>query len=318
MENYFLALSESQRNKIQEAGIEFCELDLDGHSGVVVDSANIRFALEMIDSCAYCTNQSSLEGIVNVGFCPTNDLHKMPIIVGEPKGAPTRIEHFSSVEGERLKCLVEERHNKSRRQYMAECSKRFEKTIRGTRDKVSNGYCEIEKLQKQLTRKIRETRGAERKLSQLEACKDGELEKYGKEFDSLSAVPGVKDVQVSDGVIKVFTEHIYITPEGYSDVFDIGKFRMEIFTSGSNGGVKFFNITRKGGGGGHSNYNIHHPHVDGGGSPCLGNIKELVSQLIGEYEYSAVAQLGLQYLKTVNLNDSAGKGIFNAWPKKED
>jgi hypothetical protein len=130
----------------------------------------------------------------------------------------------------------------------------------------------------------------------------------------------VLDVQVSDGVIKVFTEHIYITPDGCPDTFDIGKFRMEIYTSGANGGIRFFNLTRKGsitGGGG---YGVHHPHVKGSGVACLGNISELVSQLIGEYEYSAVAQLGLQYIKSVNTNDSAGRTIFDNWPivaKKE-
>ena len=216
---------------------------------------------------------------------------------------------------ERQQKLAEERRRKSRERYIAECSKRFEKTVKGTKKKIETGHREIEELQKRLTRKIRETRGAERKLEQLNASADSQLENYGKEFDSLSAVPGVEDVQVSDGVIKVFTEHIYITPDGYSDTFDIGKFRMEIYTSGANGGIRFFNITRKGSGNG---YNIHHPHVNSSGSPCLGNIKELVSQLIGEYEYSAVAQLGLQYLKSVNINDSAGEGIFKYWPKKEE
>ncbi len=229
----------------------------------------------------------------------------------------TEISATPEEKAERQRKLAEERLRRSREQYIQECSRRFEKTVKGTRDKISSGKTEIEKLQQQLSRKIREVSGAERKLEQMEKTRDGQLESYGREFDSLTAVPGVEDVQVADGVIKVFTENIEITPDGHDVTFDIGKFRMEVYTSGTNGGIRFFNITRKGAGG-YNNYNIHHPHVSSEGIPCLGNIGEIVPQLIGEYEYSAVAQLGLQFLKTVNLDDSAGRGIFDAWPRKEE
>ena len=216
------------------------------------------------------------------------------------------------------KQIFEERRRRSREQYVAECQKRFEKTVKGTREKVSTGHVAIDKLQAELIKTIRETRGAERKLEQIESARGGELEKYASEFNSLISVPGVEDVQVADGVVKVFTENIFITPitpdDSKSETYDIGKFRMEIYTAGTNGCIKFFNLTQKGGG---DNYNINHPHVNSQGNPCLGNIKELVAELIAGYEFSAVAQLGLQFLKSVNLDDSAGSGIFNAWPKKD-
>lgn len=228
---------------------------------------------------------------------------------------PWAIEQNQQKIADFVKIRAEERRNASREAYIKECSRRFEKTLTGTQEKISQGHITINNMQKDLVKLIREVHGAERKLEQLSACKGTELERYAKEFESLAKVPGVEDVQVADGVIKVFTEHIYITPDGYpNDTFDIGKFRIEIYTSGSNGGIKFFNLTRQGTG---KDYNTNHPHVQTNGTPCLGNIKEQVASLIGEYEYSAVAQLGIQYLEEVNLEDSAGKNIFNCWPRKE-
>ena len=443
MKNYFLVLNQHQKDLIQEAGVESCDLNIDGHDGVVVDEDNLASALRSIGVAISTETGTSLEGIVKVELQPADETEWTPSLLLEPKvtvdnwdgenqngfvkavkdillpvvqtdvvlsvphgetvnqvsderlhifiwsspssmrgatppkrmwgievncrdegffstgqgvpivdtetnwpvaeivrgnnlyihhdichhGTEAEIEIFRRIleelvmelsatpeeKAEHQRKLAEERKKRSRKQYIQECSRRFEKTIKGTCDKVSKGHREIEELQKKLTRKIRETRGAERKLKQLNACKGGELEKYGNEFDSLSSVPGVEDVQVSDGVIKVFTEHIYITPDGCPNTYDIGKFRMEIYTSGANGGVRFFNLTRKGeytSGG----YGSYHPHVNSRGVPCLGNIKELVAQLIGDDEFSAVAQLGLQYLKSVNVNDSAGETIFKNWP----
>jgi hypothetical protein len=218
---------------------------------------------------------------------------------------------------ERVRKIAEAKREKSREAYVKECSKRFEKTVAGTRQKIESGHKEIARLQQELIKKIREVHGAERKMEQLETTRVGQEESYGREFDLLLQVPGVEDVQTADGVIKIFTEHIFIEiGEGayMGEVYDIGKFRMEIYTSGSNGGIRFLNLTRRGKGGGTGSYNIHHPHVNSGGEPCLGNIKEMIPNLLGEYEYSAIAQIGLQFLKSVNPNDSAGRGIFDAWP----
>jgi hypothetical protein len=215
---------------------------------------------------------------------------------------------------ERIRVMAEARLLKSRNAYVAECSKRFRKTIEHTVNAIKSGHKEIDSLQQQLVRVIRETAGAERKIEQMEVTRAGQEERYAKEFANLTAVPGVEDVQVEEGIIKVFTDHICLQPSGHTDVFDIGKFRIDIYTAGNNGGIRFYNITRKGGG---DKFNIHHPHVDASGQACLGNIKELVATLIGEYEYSALAQLAIQFLKSVNINDDAGRGVLKYWPEKE-
>lgn len=452
MKNYFFAADAVRKARLAEAGIGFCDLDLDGVAGIVVEEEQIGRALEVLGARKEMETPSSLEGIVLLALrfeagginIPRNNTILVPkvapkvvvedsdnmeswvevkpilqkyadmlgvdVFVKNPHGersevrseagklfvrfwsvpenlSKTKYNSFfginlgggrqdgvkpsgngvplvtpegtvvAEIHGDTLfvlfdlmcspssnksgaaaslmdkimelyvllqkspeerevirKKMAEESHKKSREQYVAECSRRFEKTVQGTKEAAKKGREDIARLQQELARRIRETQGAERKLSQIESLRSDQTASYGREFDSLAAVPGVEDVQVSDGVVKVFTEHIYITPDGCADTFDIGKFRMEIYTSGANGGIRFFNLTRQGTGG---DYNTNHPHVKKNGSPCLGNISEMVPTLIGEYEYSAVAQIGLQYLKSVNTGDSAGKGIFNCWPKVE-
>jgi hypothetical protein len=214
----------------------------------------------------------------------------------------------------RVRMIAEAKLAKNREAYVRECSKRFDKTLDNSKKAVRNGHKEIDSLQQELVRLIRETAGAERKVEQMEASKTVQESHYLKEFESLTRVPGVEDVQVEEGIIKVFTDHICLQPSGYAEIFDIGKFRIDIYTAGNNGGIRFYNITSKGNG---EKFNIHHPHVDASGQACLGNIKELVATLIGEYEYSALAQLAIQFLKSVNIGDDAGRGIFKYWPKKE-
>lgn len=411
MKNYFFA-ADTARKAAMNGSIEFCEMEIDGVIGVVVDQENFNRALQVLGARKIGESISSIEGIANVilDISPVEPLSApsvtevktanyemcrcdhwktllrrmaewakenvigvsvtihygyentpfqlsdgLNIVLGatvegvedsvgvkyQPGGRMigfTKLpdcpenSHFKMITGTLSRLLpillatgdevrkiqqrmIEEGRKESRASYIKECSRRFEKTVVGTKEAVAKGHADIAKLQQELTRRIRETHGAERKLEQIESLRGTHLASYGREFDSLLSIPGVENVETGDGVIKVFTENIYITPDRCADTYDIGKFRIEIYTSGSNGGIRFFNLTRKGETTS-SGYGVHHPHVNGNGYPCLGNIKEMVPQLIGEAEYSAVAQLGLQYLKSVNTEDSAGRTIFENWPKK--
>lgn len=248
--------------------------------------------------------------------CPSaNDIKKT--IAAFEKFLPLALAKKAEVE-EMLKAAAIERRRKSRERYMTECAKRLDKVLRETESKISAGEQEVEQLQQKIARVVRETIGAGRKLEQIKASKPAALETFGQEFDKLLQVPHVVNVQVADGVIKVFTDRIYIVHDGVT--YDIGDFRVEIYT---NGAVRFFNLTNHGKGpganppdgfDGNTSFNRHHPHVKADGNPCLGNIQEAIPQLIGEHQYSVVAILAIQFLQSVNIDDSAGVGI-KWWPK---
>ncbi len=216
---------------------------------------------------------------------------------------------------------AEEVRNRSREAFVKACSQRFDKMLAGTKKAIDEGFTAIKKLQDELVTKVRETKGAEQKLVQLEKARPDAEEGYRKEFEKFLTIQDVKKIEAGDGVIKVFTDMIYITHDKVK--YMIGEFRIEIFI---NGGIKFFNLTNQGKGPGHTrpsgfegntSYNHHHPHVQASGDACLGNISTALPQLIAEYQYSVVAILAIQFLKSVNVDDSAGKGIY-WWPKADE
>lgn len=209
---------------------------------------------------------------------------------------------------ERVEREARERRTRSRDQYVRECARRFEKTVHGTKESISRGHADMKSLQDQLVRRIRETQGAERKLVQLEASRPTATEGYGKEFDKLMTVPKVRDVRVADGVVKIFTEVLYCVDPRTKIKHEIGAFRIDLYTTHCE--VRWNNLTRKVDGywGG-----ANAPHVDGSGKACLGTMAEILPDLVGNYEFAALAMVAIQFVESVNVDDAAGKKINN-WP----
>lgn len=197
----------------------------------------------------------------------------------------------------------------SRTLYVKECGRRFEKTVAGTREAVTRGHADVESLQQQLVRRIRETRGAERKLEQMLGTRGGEEAKYASEFDKLVATRKVRDVVAEGGVIKVFTDTLYCTDPRSGKRHEIGAFRIEIQTD--RGDVRWFNLTRQVKG---YKEGMQAPHVWSEGNACLGTAAEILPQLIGAYEFAAAAMVAIQFVESVNTDDRAGEHI-NRWPE---
>ena len=197
---------------------------------------------------------------------------------------------------------------RSKAEWIKANSKFFERTLKNTQDSIDQAQKATEKAQQEVVKQIRIREGQERKLQQLEASRPQVEAKYAEEFDRLAELPHVIRVAMDGNKIQVFTDRIYVEHAG--NRYDIGDFRLEVFTDGSNGGVLMHNLTRR-----VDAYNrgMQAPHVFPDGKPCLGNLKEAIPQYIGEGEYSVVVMLCVQYLQSVNTADAAGKHIDN-WP----
>lgn len=207
---------------------------------------------------------------------------------------------------------AEEAAKRNREAYILECHKRFEKTLNGTKDAIKQGHDRIAQLQQELVRAIRETQGKELKLEQLQSAQCDQIERYGVEYDRLLTVKKVKSVRISDGEVKVFTDTLFCTDPRSDLCHEIGAFEIRIPTNGS-GGVRWFNLTRRVDG-----YKDQQsaPHIWSDGSACLGNTQEIFPELIASYEFATVAMVAIQFVESVNTDDSAGKHI-DRWPVKE-
>ena len=169
----------------------------------------------------------------------------------------------------------------------------------------------VRDLQRQLVEKIRsadELRVRARYLKE-EMEREGATEMYEREFTQLFELPHVVDVKFSDRTIEVFTDNLYCDEGGKR--YDFGKYRMVIQTDGKEGGVQFFNLTRKVRG--FDGRMCHHPHVFSEGNACFGNIQEAIPELIAKSEYVVLVTLCLQFLQSVSVEDQAGRWVTN-WP----
>lgn len=209
--------------------------------------------------------------------------------------------------------LLEEKHVQARVAYIKECGNRFEKTLAATKKSIENCSRRVEQLTAELVKAQRELNGSRRKLEQLESCRGGEMDKYGQEFDKLLTIPKVRSVEAGSGVVKVFTDTLFCVDPRSGKRHEIGAFRIEINTAGSNGGVRWFNVTRLVDGHGPG---MQAPHVFHEGNACFGNTAESFAQLIADYEFAAVAMLAINFVESVNVDDAAGSKI-DRWPLAE-
>jgi hypothetical protein len=129
------------------------------------------------------------------------------------------------------------------------------------------------------------------KLEPLKTSRDKREEWADKEYDALCAIPHIKNVEMEGTTLRLFTDNIQIT---YKDqIYNMGQYKIEIYTDGSNEGVRVFNLTKERNG-------LQHPHIQRNGHCCLGNISQGVAKLVSEYEYTVLAQLIVNYLETYN------------------
>ena len=121
---------------------------------------------------------------------------------------------------------------------------------------------------------------------------------------------GVTNIEVDDKKIKVFTDTLYCTDPRTDILHEIGEFRIEISFNGKEDCVRWFNLTRDING---NMPDMQAPHVFKNGKACLGNAAEIFPELIANFEFAAVALVAIQFIESVNTDDSAGKHI-DSWP----
>lgn len=157
------------------------------------------------------------------------------------------------------------------------------------------------------------------------------LDKIAEELVNCEKLRDVSSAYLDEmGSFHVFTEHIYIkhptnkvvisktTTTEKDRVFenvnedyywDIGKLHITVYRDGK---VTIVCNTRQVKG--HGGRYIGHPHVTGNdNSVCLGDIKLAVFELINRHDYTALAGLLVNFAKSVNIGDMAGKYI-RRWP----
>ncbi|MFQ5532411.1 MAG: hypothetical protein ACE5EP_01030 [Candidatus Methylomirabilales bacterium] len=147
----------------------------------------------------------------------------------------------------------------------------------------------LEEHARRITAETRRLYGYQQRFNTLRGTPSAP-EQHLRDLDQLKELPEIRELQVQDGRITVFTAPLHVEYGGRE--FHLGSFRIEISFSGD---IRIRNLTDALGA-------YDHPHIYQG-RPCLGNIREGVAKMIGQYQFVAAVYVLLDFLKTVNPKD---------------
>ncbi len=181
------------------------------------------------------------------------------------------------------------RRKEGRLRFQAACGER----ILGEVERLEQEIDGIERALEDCGRRITaETRALAERRRRLRALQDLPPEPANtlREFERIRELPEVRQVDVADGAITLITHPLDAECDGHR--YRVGAFRVDIHFEGD---VRMTNLTDPRG-------LYDHPHIRQA-RPCLGNIREGVAKLVGEFEFAAAAQVLIDFLKTVNSHD---------------
>ncbi|MCJ7804865.1 hypothetical protein MUP35_04010 [Patescibacteria group bacterium] len=190
--------------------------------------------------------------------------------------------------------LIKDQVAVARQNYMNLCGfQRKNERIKALMEEISTISLDVENYQKNLVKSLRELEEKQLALQKIQNNDNEILKRFGDEFDQLIKHPYIEYLETVGNKLIVYTKPITITYEKVA--YNIGKFNITIYTNGSNGCVKMYNLTHK--------LHYNHPHVNETGDPCLGNIKEIIPHLIAEKKYAATVSICIQFLKSYTFDD---------------
>lgn len=207
--------------------------------------------------------------------------------------------------------------------YIAACADRFPAIIKEMTKTFQETNDLVGKLSIQLIFAIKNNRHAQSTLKLLTALLDEEQRAHNEEFSKILALPGVLGVFMEGNQFKLYTDVIRITHEDVTRV--LGQFLINIWIHSEHLDIFFKNLSNCGRGPGAKPpegfdadpvLNWHHPYVDKFGRAKLGQLEMELPQFLGKNDYFSVVKLILQFLRTVDPSDYAGRGL-KFWPQEK-
>ena len=284
-------LTEGQSDALKPTSLGVHIVDDDGNTVAEVVGSTIYILFDMVH------NDNGLDVILS------GILNKYAALRDDPEIIEKHMEEIRQRELSRV-----------RRDYVRECDNRKMAQIRRCQLTLRSCDTTIAQAQQTMTESLRSREETLKLLAHYEA-QESSTEEYEREYDKLIALPGVERVAVGDGRITVSTDPITITytHDGETKDYDLGKFEILIPTNGNadggRNGLQCLSSRQN------DRNGLHHPHVQGNGVCCLGNLAEGVARLIAEYQFSVVAEVMIQFLNSFNPDDAYDS--ITKWPVKE-
>ena len=195
---------------------------------------------------------------------------------------------------------------KTEERFVAVCQTLTGDQKKSIQDDLEENDGDLRAAQSEIVTFTRRRRDLQNKLKAIaEIEKTGDTASFRKQFAELCKISVTGKIKVSRGSIVVPVGQIDIEHNGA--VYDIGEFDVIVNTDGRDGGVACINRTRK-----TADNKLYHPHIQSNGSCCLGNISEIIADLVGQADYASVIFVMTDYLKSYEAGGAYAK--IERWP----
>ncbi len=201
-----------------------------------------------------------------------------------------------------------EAHQAHRRKYMLACSSRMDELVVLMRNGLIEKRKEIERLEAKLIQLLRAKLIATRQTKGLTFCDSAQ---FAREFDALQSMPKVQEIRVEPRSLSIVTDTLVAVHPNTSDRHSIGRFKITIQMDGHGDSIRWvcLDATTHG-----CVKNQQAPQVLNSGRAFLSEIKESFAELIASAQFSTVAQLAIEFIEQVNVDEPGGAQISN-WPR---
>lgn len=237
-------------------------------------------------------------------ICHHNTVEELSIY----KRVLVEVADILSTSPEEREAMLVKNLEKTRERYIELCQNRIKSEQKKIQNKLSSAMGNIEENKKTIINDIRKYQEYEFLLNNYKIALKDKQEEFGKEFDKLLSMDKVITVDINSREVEVFTDTLYCEDPRTGKIHEIGKFRISIPIG--RGVIKWNNLTRKVYG---CDEGMHAPHVFKSGKACLGNAEQVIPELVANYQFSIIAMYAIQFIESVNVDDSAGQYI-NKWP----
>lgn len=166
----------------------------------------------------------------------------------------------------------------------------------------------------QIARYTKELEIARKELQAIDQLMEEQKEKLLQEFKNIRNLNNIKDIEIKDSNLIVYTDKIYakVTKEPYEGRYFLGMYK--IIINLDNGKIEFFNIIPDCRRRSYWTENDQHPHIASDGEACFGDAYTPIAEFFSQREYCAMVTLLVSFLQSVNVDDVAGKCVLN-WDK---
>ena len=285
MKHYFLSgLSEQQKAALSENMVVVSEMVIGSKTGLLMDETNREFALQVLGATVESEKPTGYDGISEL-IITIGDAKDSKAGAGKNSKNPDAVPFVKPPRPE-----LDAEHQKYRELYIAACSTRVNELIVQNRQTILTQRQSIEDTQRDLIRELRALRLDESRSSGAGII---DREAFLREFDNLTEVPKVKDIQVEDGTISVFTEMLFIDDPVMGKRHELGEYMIQFLTDGQADCVRWYNLTRRVNAGRDAQ---QAPQVFKSGRSSLHIIKDSLVDLIAEMQFAVACQLAIDFI----------------------